>query len=50
MAVTLYSLGAAEEVTGSKHMFEIRGWMVRGFLYISQLKCVEFDSVGNLGH
>ncbi|QQO10243.1 MBL fold metallo-hydrolase RNA specificity domain-containing protein [Breznakiella homolactica] len=25
MAVTLYSLGAAEEVTGSKHIFEVNG-------------------------
>ena len=25
MSVTLYSLGAAEEVTGSKHIFEIDG-------------------------
>lgn len=25
-------------------------WMARGFLYISKLRCVGFDSVGNLGH
>ena len=25
MSITLYSLGAAEEVTGSKHIFEIDG-------------------------
>ena len=25
MGVTLYSLGAAQEVTGSKHVFEING-------------------------
>ena len=31
MSITLYSLGAAEEVTGSKHIFEIDG---RNFLLI----------------
>ena len=25
MGITLYSLGAAEEVTGSKHIFEVDG-------------------------